>query len=138
MAVLFKDTTQKQTHSNSGIAFIIEMLVLLVLIAGCLAVLVEAFAISHQRGIENSETVHSVELASSVAEDFASNPLAVPEVQIVDDLIVVTNISQQAEPAGTLYHANIQVFDAEGEQGSDQMEPIYALETARYVKGGGR
>lgn len=138
MAVLFKDQSQERPHSRSGIAFIVEMLVLLVFISACLAVLVEAFAISHQAGIENSNTVRSVHLASDVAEDFAADPLAVPEVQMNDDLIVVTEVSQQDEPAGTLYHANIQVFVADGESSIDQTEPIYELETARYVKGGGR
>lgn len=137
MAVFFQERSQKQTHSRSGIAFIIEMLVLLVLISGCLAVLVESFALSHQLGIENSNTVQAVHLASDTAEDFSANPTAVPEVQMADDLIVITHITEQPEPRGTLYKATIQVFGAEQEMGHDLSEPYYQLETARYVRAGG-
>lgn len=137
MAVFFKDMTRNQGNSRSGMAFIVEMLVLLVFIAACLAVVVEAFAVAHQRGIENSNTVQAVHLASSTAEDFAAEPTAVPEVQIDDDLVVITQVSEQKEARGTLYFATIQVFGVDDQAGEPGVEPYYELETAHYVRAGG-
>ena len=70
MKPLFRSPKDQQTHSRSGIAFIVEMLILLVLVAGCLSVLVQAFAFAHQQGEENSVTVKAVHLASNTAERF--------------------------------------------------------------------
>ena len=67
MKPLFRSPKDQQTHSRSGIAFIVEMLILLVLVAGCLSVLVQAFAFAHQQGEENSVTVKAVHLASNTS-----------------------------------------------------------------------
>ena len=52
MKPLFRSPKDQQTHSRSGIAFIVEMLILLILVAGCLSVLIQAFAFAHQQGEE--------------------------------------------------------------------------------------
>ena len=49
MKPLFRSPKDQQTHSRSGIAFIVEMLILLILVAGCLSVLIQAFAFAHQQ-----------------------------------------------------------------------------------------
>ena len=85
MKPLFRSPKDQQTHSRSGIAFIVEMLILLILVAGCLSVLIQAFAFAHQQGEENSATVKAVHLASSTAERFSADPNSIPEVEIISD-----------------------------------------------------
>ena len=94
MKPLFRSPKDQQTHSRSGIAFIVEMLILLVLVAGCLSVLVQAFAFAHQQGEENSVTVKAVHLASNTAERFNADPHSVPEIEIVNDLAVYTTVQK--------------------------------------------
>lgn len=136
MRPLFRTTEQQQTHSRSGIAFIIEMLVLLLLVAACLSVLIEIFAYAHQQGEENRDTVRAVHLASNAAERFSADPGSVPEIEVVDDLVVYTTISSEPRSAGTLYRATIEVYDADDQTTRAQLHPVYGLETARYMKAG--
>ena len=82
MKPLFRSPKDQQTHSRSGIAFIVEMLILLILVAGCLSVLIQAFAFAHQQGEENSATVKAVHLASSTAERFSADPVRFPKLRL--------------------------------------------------------
>lgn len=137
MKTLFRSTEQNQTHSRSGIAFIIEMLVLLVLVAGCLALLIQMFAFAHHQGDENNDTVRAVHLASNTAERFAADPLSIPEVEVVDDLVVHSSVESQSRTTGVLYKATIEVYSASDRDAGLGSKPFYGLETARYVKAGG-
>ena len=128
MKPLFRSPKDQQTHSRSGIAFIVEMLILLVLVAGCLSVLVQAFAFAHQQGEENSVTVKAVHLASNTAER--------PEIEIVNDLAVYTTVQSEQKAAGTLYTATIEVYRSGDQNAGAGSQPYYGLETARYVKAG--
>lgn len=102
MKPLFRSPKDQQTHSRSGIAFIVEMLILLILVAGCLSVLIQAFAFAHQQGEENSATVKAVHLASSTAERFSADPNSIPEVEIISDFAVYTTVKSEQQTAGTL------------------------------------
>ena len=130
MKPLFRSPKDQQTHSRSGIAFIVEMLILLVLVAGCLSVLVQAFAFAHQQGEENSVTVKAVHLASNTAERFNA------EIEIINDLAVYTTVQSEQKAAGTLYTATIEVFRSGDQNAGAGSQPYYGLETARYVKAG--
>lgn len=136
MKPLFRSPKDQQTHSRSGIAFIVEMLILLVLVAGCLSVLVQAFAFAHQQGEENSVTVKAVHLASNTAERFNADPHSVPEIEIVNDLAVYTTVQSEQKAAGTLYTAAIEVYRSGDQNAGAGSQPYYGLETARYVKAG--
>ena len=103
MKPLFRSPKDQPTHSRSGIAFIVEMLILLILVAGCLSVLIQAFAFAHQQGEENSATVKAVHLASSTAERFSADPNSIPEVEIISDFAVYTTVKSEQQTAGTLY-----------------------------------
>lgn len=138
MKPLFRSATQKSTHSNSGIAFIIEMLILLVLVCGCFSVLIEMFGFAKQQGDNNYDRVEAVHLAADVAEAFAADPLAVPEVEVVGDLVVYTSIVDESQSTGTLYTATISVYDAETIDIEEGPALYCELETARYVKVGER
>ena len=138
MKPLFRATTQRQTHSQSGIAFIIEMLILLVLVCGCFAVLVQLFSYSEQQGKNNFNRVEAVHLAADVAEAFGADPQAVPEVEVVGNLVAYTTIVDEPQATGTLYTATISVYSAE-DSVVDEGPVLYCeLETARYVRLGER
>lgn len=136
MKPLFRATEQRQIHGRSGIAFIIEMLVLLVLVAGCLSVLIEVFAYAHQQGEENDDMVQAIHLASNTAERFSADPTSVPEIEVFDDLAVYTSVSSKPQSTGTLYEATIKVYDVKDHEYRADMTSLYDLETARYVKAG--
>jgi Tfp pilus assembly protein PilV len=135
MKQIFRPTSQQKPHAQSGIAFVIEMLIILFLVASCLAVLVNMFAYAHQKGVENSNTVTAIHLASNAAEEFAHNPAAVPSQQEVDGMYIYTTVTQDQQSTGVLYHATIEVYDAKG--ASQDGQPYYTIETARYMKAGG-
>lgn len=134
MKPLFRTTTQRQTHSRSGIAFIIEMLILLVLVCGCFAVLVQLFAYSEQQGKNNYNRVEAVHLAADVAEAFGADPQSVPEVEVVGNLVVYTTIIDEPQATGTLYTATISVYNIDASSSDEASEPYCELETARYVR----
>lgn len=136
MKSFFRSTEQNQTHGGSNIAFIIEMLVLLVLVIGCLSILIESFAYAHQQGEKNDNTVRAVHLASNTAERFSADPLAVPWMEISGDLAVYTSIESEPHSSGTLYTATIEVYDVDDRDARAGSKPYYGLETARYVKAG--
>lgn len=138
MKPLFRATTQRQAHSRSGIAFIIEMLVLLVLVCGCFAVLVQMFAYSEQQGKNNYNRVEAVHFAADVAEAFGADPLSVPEVEVIDNLVAYTTVINEPQARGTLYKATISVYSAESSSSAESSEPFCKLETARYVREGER
>ena len=138
MKPLFRATTQKQTHSRSGIAFIIEMLILLALVCGCFSVLIEMFAYAEQKGEDNYNRVEAVHLAADVAEAFAADPLSVPEVEVVNDLVAYTSVTDEPQSTGTLYTATISVYDVEDSSPEEGPTLYCELETARYVKAGER
>lgn len=133
MKPLFRSTTQNQTHSRSGIAFIIEMLVLLVFVCGCFAILVQMFAYSQQLGERNYKQVQAIDFASDIAEAFSADPLSVPEVEILDDLVAYTTIAEEPQSTGTLYTADITVYSVD-KQEAGELSFYYELETARYVR----
>lgn len=136
MKPLFRSPKTQQAHSRSGIAFIVEMLILLILVAGCLSVLIQAFAFAHQQSEENSATVKAVHLASSTAERFNVDPNSIPEVEIISDFAVYTTVKSEQQTAGTLYTATIEVFRFDDRDARAGSRPYYGLETARYVKAG--
>ena len=107
MKPLFRSPKDQQTHSRSGIAFIVEMLILLILVAGCLSVLIQAFAFAHQQGDE-----------------------------IISDFAVYTTVKSEQQTAGTLYTATIEVYRFDDRDAGAGSRPYYGLETARYVKAG--
>lgn len=137
MKPLFRSTVQKQTHSRSGIAFIIEMLVLLVLVCGCFSVLVEMFAYAQQQGQNNFDKAEAIHLASDVAEAFSADPSAIPAEQIIGDYSIRTSVVDEPQVNGVLYTATIDVFHVRSDSVSDEEPPLYyELKTARYVRVG--
>ena len=144
-----------------GAAFIVEALLLLVFLTGSLAVLMQLNADADRTRNESAALMDAIVLASNSAEQFASDPSIATQVQdgeaadpnLVnsEDLLLVREVEVVPSQDGTLYRAVIRVWDkdqvAKVEMLSEEpptyevtlidpaAEPVYLLETARYVAG---
>lgn len=114
-----------------GAAFVVEALILLVFLAGCLAVFMQLFGDADQMGRQNVRLERAVELASNRAECFAADPLggAGAAEEAEGDLVVTCDVEPEELGAGVLYRAEIDVRDGD--------EVVYEVATARYVAGAG-
>lgn len=130
-----------------GAAFIVESLVLLVFLVGSLAVLMQVMGDAHERGTDADRLSNAVILASNDAEAFAADPSngsQTAEFALVDgtlvaasdasdqnvELYVVTRtVQENAEKAGILYEAHIEV--------STEDALVYQMDTTRYVSSEG-
>lgn len=145
-----------------GAAFIVEALLLLVFLAGSLAVLMELNADAHEAGQQSAELVNALTLASNAAEEFAADPVGAAltpassagdgtedaSVVRAEGLVLVREVLPEAQEAGVLYRATITVWNehdvadlgdtaseiAQGLELRDRATvPVYRLETAAYV-----
>lgn len=111
-----------------GAAFIVEALLLLVFLAGSLAVLMDLNADAKQLGDESDKLLSAITVASNCAEEFAADPVGYQAAYEADpladgwlypsrDAIVsgedVINVecvfSQEQMASGTMYHATFSV-----------------------------
>ena len=115
--------------SWASIAFMVESILLLVFLVASLAVLTQVFSVSLNRSVQSRTLDAAVIAASSVAEHFAADPENVDEELQLGDLRVTCVVSDERRSGGTMYHANIDVFDAT-EVGTG--EPVYSLSTSSY------
>lgn len=147
-----------------GAAFIVEALLLLVFLAGSLAVLMEVNAAADMRGKESAHLVNALTMASNAAETFAADPEGAlsatsvvagetdDNVQYADGLVLVREVSVEAVEAGALYHAAITIWNqddvmevAEGTRpdaatyevtlADREVAPVYQVSTSAYVSG---
>ena len=132
--------------SWTSVAFMVEAILLLVFLIASFAVLTWVFSSSLNSSVESRTQDAAVIAASTVAEHFAADPTDVePEVQL-GDLRVVTSVTEEPRAAGTMFRAEIAVYDtsAAGTASSDGSgngsgtasgEPVYTLSTANYRSG---
>lgn len=146
-----------------GAAFIVEALLLLVFLAGSLAVLMSLNADAERTGRESANLMNAIVLASNSAEQFAADPQAVVGAQSLDagetdanvvyqdNLLLIREVGAETTEGGTLFHATITVWDQEDVVGVDtpdateavyeltltnrSVQPVYTLETAAYAPG---
>lgn len=121
----------------SGSAFIVEALLLLVFLMIALALFTQMFSLAARQSAESDELSRAVAAASNVAERFAADPSSVQELTTSDGLVVSCDITDEVHGEGTLYHANISVYELDGSDGSStpEGEPIYTISTAHYESG---
>lgn len=114
-----------------GTAFLVEGLVLLVFLMAAASVFALAFARSQALEEEALVTTRATLLAQEAAEGFCASPADAAGSYEEDGLMVSvsTTAEGRGDGAGTLWRATIVVSDGGAE--------VYALETARYVAGGG-
>lgn len=136
-------TTGRRT-SKSGTAFLIEALLLLVFLAGSLAVLMQLDADATERGRESENLTCAVVLATNAAEEFTADPvgaLSSPAVWRDGDFLVSREVTDDPCESGAMYEATITVWHTE--EGGDAAyalkaiesageEPVYTLTTTAY------
>lgn len=143
-----RQTASREQRTWHGAAFIVEALVLLVFLMAALAVVIQLMNAAHERGIQADELSDAIVLASNNAEAFAADPTAttyettfvsengtlsaydgakgaVEELEDTPWYEVARTVENTRTDAGTLYTAHISV--------SCKGEPLYELDTARYV-----
>lgn len=159
-----------------GAAFIVEALLLLVFLAGSLAVLMDLNADADAAGKQSADLMGALVLAANVAEEFAADPVALQEAYAADPAadrwlscpldavesgsdILRAECAFAIEPTegGLLHRLTLTVWKervltdreqaaAEGYLINDPEgacferwteEPVYTVETARYVAGDG-
>lgn len=117
-----------------GTAFLIEALLLLALLTGCVAVFMQLFAQANAMGTESASLSGAVQIASNEAETFAADPhtWGVGETsEDVDGYTVTRTVEAQDASHGTLYVATILVEAANDSSSEDAV--TYTLSTSRYV-----
>ena len=129
---------------------------LLLFLAGSLAVLAQAFTLSLTHSAEGRTTDAAVAAATSVAERFAVDPASVAETTQVGNLVVVCTTTTSEREAGTMHYAHIDVYAADaatglggsnGVAGAAGMgsaspsepddaagEPVFSLDTSSYQR----
>lgn len=112
----------------SGLAIVVEAMVLMVFLVTSIAVLTQLFAASAVRAREGRELATAVSYATNTAERFAAEPASAAGSAQEGDLVVTCEVEEVPNGAGTLYEATITVT----RKGSD--EPIYVLNTSRYER----
>ena len=120
---------RKSTRPSwSGVAFVVEAMLLLVFLVGSLALFTSLFASSVKRGDESRELTVAVAVASDTAERFAADPLSVPASAVKNDMVVTCDVTNDARDGGIYRKALITVYDAES-------QPVYSVTTAVYESG---
>lgn len=113
----------------TSIAFMVESVLLLVFLAGSLAVLTQVFVTSLNHSVQSRTLDAATIAASSIAEHFASNPTDVQEQTQLGDLLVKCTVSDEKRAAGTMYRAHIDVYSTYSE---DVSTPVYSIDTSSY------
>ena len=152
---------RRASHVKSswhGKAFLVEALVLLAFLVMSLAVLITLFVNARLESAGGARLAQAVHLAQNAAEEFAANPTDAEALAIVQDgLAVSAQLTYEPHESGILVRAVIAVTEQSGEAGaaagadagdgagaegspaadaaSAAAEPLYTLETARYVPG---
>lgn len=121
----------------SSTAFLVEALVLLVIVAGVLAVLMSVFAQAYNTGKQSRDEAAAILLASNMAEEFSATPEVGVTVAKDDAHVAYCTVEAQPQEGGVLYFAHIAVYESD-EATNEAAEPsaidaIYQLDTARYV-----
>ena len=125
-----RNTDRKHRANWHGTALIVEALILLAFIAACVTVFVQMYSYAYTTNSHDAQVVRAANLATNQAERFAANPSAIETSIEQDGYLVQTVVTPEKTANGTLYHATITVSAADAD------EPLYNLETARYVSAG--
>ncbi len=110
---------------KSSLAFIVEILVLLLFLIGSLAVIIQLLTLSASRASESKHLEQAVVVAANTAERFSADPTSVAENTTVGELSVNCKVEETKFTYGTQYDAIITVYDNDGE--------VYRLKTSRYA-----
>jgi Tfp pilus assembly protein PilV len=129
--IMASDRSVQRGSSWTGMAFLVESMLLLVFLIGALALFASLFAFSVQRGDESRELTAAVAMASDTAERFCADPTSVPQSFVKDGLTVTCEVANDKRAGGMYRRALITVYDTAGQQ-------VYSLDTAVYESGASR
>lgn len=114
--------------SWTGVAFIVEAMLLLLFLVASLALFTSLFASAVQRGAESRDLTTAVAVATDTAERFAADPSSIPERMEKSGMMVVCEVDDEERGAGVLHNAVITVYGPDA-------EAVYSLKTACYESG---
>ncbi len=109
-------------------ALLVEALVLMAVLSCCLALLVQAFAVSAATAAGARDLTRATLAAADAAERFCADPAGAPASSSADGLAVTLDRTQERRGTGTLWRAVVEVRP----QGDPSGEPLCTLETARF------
>ena len=141
-------------RSWTGLAFVVESLILLFAIVVSMAVFTSLYAKAGTLATRSEDLTCAIQMAQSAAEEFSNDPAAVAQGSLVglgyaagekntNELAVTCTVDAQATNAGTLYRAHIVVVEAgdgaqaaAGDAADDaQAAEVFSLDATRYVSG---
>ena len=114
-------------------AFLVESMLLLVFLAVAMAVFVQVFGLSIARASEGEDLSRAIEVASTTAERFAADPAKAEGTTEVDGMHVVCDVDEERRGHGTMYRAEIAVYDLEDAAKEGGFGPVYTVSTSKYV-----
>lgn len=118
---------RKHTETRSGVAFLIEALVVLAFLMFALAVFVQLFSKAQLEGLRAKQLSEAVQVATVRAEEFSANPKGTSGTTAEGDYTVTCDVVPTPHAGGTLYDATIRVRKDDTQ--------LYELKTSRYVSG---
>ena len=119
-----------RNQNRRGFAFLIEALIVLAFLMGCLAVFVRLFSAAQLEGLASTRLSEAVVVATNRAEEFSANPTNTGSAKTENGLRVECEVKKEPGKAGTLFKATITVHD---ERNGDA--ELFSLETSRYMSG---
>lgn len=125
-ASTFNKSLRKAKWSRrTGRAFIIEALILFAFLICSLTVVTQLFVASISEAAQARDLELAINIASNTAERFSADPTSDDLNYSQDGLTVVCNVTSSPVGTGSLYDADITVYNDQG--------PFYSIETSRYV-----
>ena len=121
----------------SGVAFLVEAMLLLVFLMASLAVCTQLFAEASSRAGESEALTEAVVAGTAVAERFAANPSGVEHQSREGDMLVVCDSRIDQRVSGAMHYATISVYAIGDGSASEAVEgePLYVIDTAHYEAG---
>lgn len=150
MALVETQSSRFFQRNWTGTAFIVEALLLLVFVAGALAVLLNVFAESYEVGTKSQNEARAILAATNAAETFAAAPAEGFFVASEGDFVTNCVVRAEKTSSGTMYHAQIAVYSLEDINVRDEasvtardlapisfedMVPVIELSTSRFLSG---
>ena len=124
--------TSRTRPAWSGMAVMVEAMVLLFFLVTSLAIITRLFAAASTYAREGEQLAEAIAIATTQAERFAADPATAEGTHEDGELSVTCEVTSDPTAAGTLYHAHIAVFDTTD---TAPQHPVYTIETARYEQG---
>ena len=115
---------RKRQASRTRSTFMVEALLLLAFVLILLAITVSLFAFASETSTNAQRMQEAADIAQNTAEEFISDPEAMPDAQTVGDYIVRCDIDREKTDAGVMYDARVTVIRG--------IEEVCTLSVSKY------